>query len=75
MRVHVWLAVALLLCESTQRAAADFSCCVSLNAGLPGCGQTTTYNDQGDCYAVNQLVAAFNIVLQPAVGASLDLPC
>ena len=75
MRRHCWLPVALVVCGVAPRASADFNCCTTANAGLAGCQLTSQYNSQIDCDAVNALVSAFNVVLQPAVGAALSHLC
>ena len=62
--------MALVLCGLAPCALADFNCCTAANYFLAGCELTTQFNNPVDCAAVNALVSAFNIVLQPAVGAS-----
>ena len=64
------LAIALCFCSP----CAAFNCCISDNSGLPGCSHVVgSNNSAAECAAVNDLVLAFNTVLNPPIGACASI--
>ena len=64
----VALVLAIVLCCCSP--CVGFNCCTSDNSGLAGCSAAASpWNSDADCAAVNDLVLAFNTVLNPAIGA------